>query len=99
MKATNIRWNVNMDLAFEKLDEMKREKISEILEVDCTDFTTKEIHDYAYDVWHHSFAKLCEFMELPDEVELPKECIDDEDIDYYLSDTYGAYVEDFDVID
>lgn len=99
MKAINIVWNVNMDLAFEKLDEMKREEISKILEVDCTDFTTAEIHDYAYDVWHHSFAELCEFMGLPDEAELPDGYTDDKDICDYLSDTYGAYIEDFDLVD
>ena len=99
MRAINIIWNVDMDLAFEKLDEMKKEEISKTLGVDCTDFTTSEIHDYAYDVWHHCPAELDEFMGLPNETELPEECVNDEDICNYLSDTYGAYIENFDVVD
>jgi len=104
MKATNIRWDIDFDEVYEKLDEMTYEAAAEAIGVPAETYanmTTEERHDYAYDLFHHSPATLDEFMGLPNEVIIPDELNkpDDEyyvdDISDWLSDEYGFCHEGF----
>ncbi len=103
--AHNIQWDIDIDEAYERLDEMTDEKAAEELEIPVDKYasmTTEERHDFAYDLWHHSPATLEEFMGLPDEVEIPEELGDPgeylgEDIANWLSDTFGFCHEGFDI--
>ena len=87
-----------MDEVYEKLDEMTAEKAAEALDISCeryANMTTNERHAYAYDRFHHHFADLYDFLGLPEEVEIPKELTDEEDISDWLSDEYGYCHEGF----
>ena len=57
--------------------------------------TQEERYDWAYDKFRHCPALLDEFMGLPDEVDIPLELVDDEDISNWLSDEYGFCHEGF----
>ena len=95
--AHNIQWDIDIDEAYERLDEMTAEKAAEELGIPADKYasmTTEERHDFAYGLWHHSPATLEEFMGLPDEVEVPEELGGPgeylgEDIADWLSDTFG----------
>ena len=103
--AYNIQWDIDIDDAYERLDEMTAEKAAEELEIPANKYanmTTEERHDFAYDLWHHSPATLEEFMGLPDEVEIPEELGGPgeylgEDIADWLSDTFGFCHKGFDI--
>ena len=91
MKAVNIDWDVDYDEVYEKLDEMtvsNAAKVLELPEQTYANMSTSERHDYAYDKFRHSPGSLYDFMELPEEVVLPKEIVEEDAADY-LSDTYG----------
>ena len=90
--AYNINWDIDMDEVYEKLDEMTAKEASKALGVPYETYanmTTEERHDYAYDSFRHNRSDLEEFMELPEEVRLPKELVDEDDISDWLSDEYG----------
>ena len=97
--ATDIRWDVDMYEALDKLDDMSSDKAAEYLGVPkeiYANMTTFERHDYAYDVWRHNKKGLSEFVGVPNEVTLPTTGIWDEDsISDYLSDEYGWCHEGF----
>lgn len=93
MKAYDIKWDIDVEDAYDKLDDMTSEKAAEALDLPkekYANMTTSERHDYAYDAFHHNKVDLAEFMGLPDEVEIPKSVgTNDEDISDWLSDQYG----------
>lgn len=93
MKAYGIKWDIDVEDAYGKLDDMTSEKAAEALGIPkekYANMTTSERHDYAYDAFHHNKVDLAEFMGLPDEVEIPESVgTDDEDISGWLSDQYG----------
>ena len=92
MKAVNIQWDIDINEAITALDEMPAEKAAKAIELSYdryANMTTEERHDYAYDFFHHRPAALEEFMNLPNEVEIPTEITEEEDIANWLSDTYG----------
>ena len=97
--ATDIRWDVDIDEGFDKLDDMSSDKAAEYLGVPkeaYANMTTSERHDYAYDAWHHNRKSLSEFVGAPNEVALPADILWDEDsISDYLCDEYGWYHEGF----
>ena len=99
MKAFNIKWMIDLDEVYEKLDDMTAKKASEELGISYDTYanmTTEERHDYAYDLFHHNRVSLDEFMGLPDEVEIPEPLQrNDEDISDWLSDEYGFCHEGF----
>lgn len=108
MKAVNIDWVIDVDEALERLDEMTYQTAAEKLSISADTYanmSTSERHDYACDVWHHDPAELEEFMELPDEVEIPSEIDSDVCGDAYeqvvtdwLADTYGYYINGYDLV-
>ena len=92
MKAYNIDWDISINEAIEMLDEMDYKNAAFVLGISSDTYanmTTEERHDYAYDLFHHCPGELEDFMDLPSEVELPEELIDEEDITNWLSDEYG----------
>lgn len=98
MKATNIKWDIDIEEAYELLDNMTAEQAAKALEIPkdmYANMTTEERHDYAYDAFHHNRVSLEEFVGLPDEVEIPEGLTDDEDISDWLSDEYGYCHEGF----
>ena len=99
--ADNIDWSIDIEEAYEKLDDMDVQKASEFFEIpyeQYSNMTTNERHDYAYSAFHHCPAKLDEFMELPSQVEIPEELKDDEDITNWLSDLFGYCINGYDII-
>jgi hypothetical protein len=101
MKASNIKWDIDMDEVYERLDEMSADSAAQALSVPTKTYanmTTVERHDYAYDLFHHSSAALDEFFELPDEIEIPEELKDDDDISDWLSDKFGFCHSWFDIV-
>lgn len=102
MKVVNIKWNIDMDEVFEKLDNMTSKNAANELGIPSetySNMTTTEKHDYAYDYFHHCPGALDDFMNLPSEIELPKEIEDDEDISDWLSDVYGFCHEGFELVE
>lgn len=99
LTATDIKWDVDIDEGFDKLDEMPSDIAAEYLGVPketYANMTTSERHDYAYDVWRHNRKSLSEFVGAPNEVTLPSNVLWDEDsISEYLSDEYGWCHEGF----
>ena len=92
MKVTNIKWDIDMDQIYNKLDNMTAENAAEALSLPkdaYTNMTTSERHDYAYEVFHGHDDMTAEFMGLPTETDIPDDIGDDEDaISDYLSDEY-----------
>ena len=102
LKATEIQWDVDMDQVYERLDDMKPDEAAESLGVPFAHYdrmTTEERHDYAYDVFRHCPGMLDDFMGLPNEVDIPLELLDPEDISDWLSDEYGFCHKGFQIKD
>jgi len=101
LKATHIKWDVDIDEAIEKLDEMTTENAAEALGIGkdtYANMTTEERHDFAYDLWHHSPSALHEFMSVPEEVVIPDPLNtewDENTISDYISDETGWCHEGF----
>lgn len=96
--AYDIQWDVDMDEIFEKFDDMSAEKAAEVLVCPkrvYANMNDGERHDLIYDRFHHNMLDAAEFVGLPNEVALPKELINEEDISNYLSDEYGYYHEGY----
>lgn len=91
MKAKNIQWDIDMSDILETLDDMTAKNAAETLELPYDEYanmTTEERHDYAYDFFHHRPAAMNEFMDLPNDVEIP-DSVPQHDIADWLSDSYG----------
>lgn len=102
MVAINIQWDVDYDEVYEVLDEMTCEKASEKLGISkerYANMATGERHDYAYNVFRHSPAMLDDFFDLPDEIEIPEEIVDEEDVSDWLSDEYGFCHRGFELVE
>ena len=98
MKAYNIDWDIDIEEAFEKLDEMNYKSAASALGISADDYanmTTEERHDFAYDLFHHCPGELEDFMDLPTKVEIPKELTNEEDITEWLSDEYGFCIKGY----
>ena len=96
--AYNILWDVDMESIMDAFDSMTVEEASAELGIPTSHYsnmTTEERHDFIYDRYHHHSADKAEFMELPNEVYLPKELVWEDDISDYLSDEYGYCHEGF----
>lgn len=92
LKATEIQWDVDKPEIYERLDEMNPKDAAQHLGIPYSRYhrlTTREKHDCASNIFHHNPAVLNEFMGLPNEINIPKELTDTEDISDWLSDTYG----------
>ena len=80
MKAYNIDWDVDIEEAFDILDEMNYKDAASALEISADKYanmTTEERHDYAYDFWRHISGGIEEFVGLPNEVEIPEEVVEE----------------------
>ena len=98
LKAYDIEWDFDEDQIFERIDETESEEMAEIIGISVEKYeslTQEERYDWAYDKFRHCPALLDEFMGLPDEVDIPLELVDDEDISNWLSDEYGFCHEGF----
>ena len=98
LKAYDIEWDFDEDQIFERIDETESEEMAEFIGISVEKYeslTQEERYDWAYDKFRHCPALLDEFMGLPDEVDIPLELVDDEDISNWLSDEYGFCHEGF----
>ena len=98
MKAYNIEWDIDMDEVYELFDEMEDEPAAKALNVSLKEYKAyaeEDRNDRIEDYFRHCPAALDELLGLPDEVEIPKELVDDGDIADWLSDTYGYCLEGF----
>lgn len=96
--AYDIQWDVDMDELYEKFDDMSAEKAADILACPkriYANMNDGERHDLIHDRFHHNMLDSAEFVGLPNEVALPKELINEEDISNYLSDEFGYCHESF----
>ena len=95
MKVCNIIWNIEMKQILEKLDDMTADDAAKALGIPYQTFvnmSTSEIHDYAYDMFKHNQSAAAEFMELPEEVEIPDSVgTDEDDISDWLSDKFELF--------
>lgn len=93
LKAYGIKWDVDIREVLEKLDDMSFYQAAEALEIPVDKYAnmnTSERHDYAYDYFHHRHDGCkADFVGLPEEVDVPAELTDDEDISDWLSDEFG----------
>lgn len=68
MKVTNIKWDIDMDQIYDKLDNMTAENAAEALSLPkeaYANMTTGERHDYAYETFNNHDDMAAEFMGLP----------------------------------
>ncbi len=97
--AVNIDWDVDLDEAIEKLQSLSLESQTELF--GCRDWylkaTPEQRTDMAESYFNHCPAFVEELMGLPDEVEIPEELTEDEDITNWLSDTYGFCINGWDL--
>ena len=92
MKAKNIRWDVDMEGVLESLDDLSLEETAKLLKVPYEKYAKMsfdERDDFAEDYFRHNPGALFEFVDLPDEVDLPEGLTDEDDISDWLSDEYG----------
>ena len=95
LKATNIKWDIDIEDGYGKLDEMSVDEASEKLGIPAKTYanmTTSERHDYAFECWHRSEAALAEFMDIDDEMDIPDPTNpdwDEDTISDYISDESG----------
>ena len=92
MKAKNIQWDIDMECVYNILDEMSAKEAAKALELPYDKYanmTDEEKDDWAYDFFSNRPDALLEFVDLPSEVELPKDLTDEDDISDWLSDEYG----------
>ena len=92
MKAKNIKWDVDIEDVYNTLDDMTAETAAAALEISADKYanmTTEERHDYAYDKLHRSPSEMAELLGLPNELEIPKELKDEDDISEWLSEKTG----------
>lgn len=90
--AYDIQWDVDMDEIYGNFDDMSAEKAAGILACPkriYDNMNDAERYNLIYDRFHHNMLSRAEFVGLPNEVALPKELINEEDISDYLSDEYG----------
>lgn len=102
LKAINIEWDIDMDEAIEILDDMSVGDAAQSLKISKEKYskmTIDERHEVAIDIFHHCPAVLDELMGLPNEVEIPAELIDEDDITDWLSDEYGFCFNGYGLID
>ena len=92
MKAKNIHWDIDMECVCDILDEMSAKEAAKALELPYDTYanmTDEEKNDWVYDFFSNRPDALMEFVDLPSEVELPKNLTDEDDISDWLSDEYG----------
>lgn len=94
MVAKNIQWDVDWDEIFEmiNLDIFSKRKAIEAFQIPIKKFLTmssEELEEYIYDKCRCDPILLNDFLGLPDEIEIPDEIIDEEDISDYLSNVTG----------
>ena len=97
--VSNIQWDIDVNDALERLDEMTDEKAAETLNMRTEEYrklSEDARHDCAWDLWRHTPAALYAFMGLPDSVDVPEELLKindrqlrDDAISDWLSDEYG----------
>ena len=98
LKAYDIWWDFDKDQIFERIDETDSAEMAKIIDITPKQYESlspEERHDLAYDKFRHCPALLDEFMGLPDEIDIPPELVDPEDISDWLSDEYGFCHEGF----
>ena len=98
LKAYDIWWDFDKDQIFERIDETDSAEMAKIIGITPKQYESlspEERHDLAYDKFRHCPALLDEFMGLPDEIDIPTELVDPEDISDWLSDEYGFCHEGF----
>ena len=97
--AVNIDWDVDLDEAIEKLQSLSVESQAELFS--CKEWYLKATPDQrtgmAESYFNHCPAFVAELMELPDEVEIPDDLVEDEDVTNWLSDTYGFCINGWDL--
>lgn len=99
--ASDIEWDIDMDEIYEKMDEIAIDKAAEILGISAVRYgnmTPSEQHDLIYDTIHHNRKSMFmaeELFDLPEEIVLPDELKDTDDITDYISDTYGFCIEGY----
>ena len=98
LKAYDIWWDFDKDEIFERIDETDPKDMAKMIGVTLKQYKSlsdEDRHDLAYDKFRHCPALLDEFMGLPNEIEIPSELTDSEDISNWLSDEYGFCHEGF----
>lgn len=97
--AVNIDWDIDLDEAIEKLQSLSLKSQAELF--GCRDWylkaTPEQRTGMAESYFNHCPAFVEELMGLPDEVEIPEELTEDEDITNWLSDTYGFCINGWDL--
>ena len=95
MKIKNINWEISMEDAYRRLDEMTAERAAKAIGVPAriyVNMTTSERHNFAYEAFRHCHSSLEEFMGLPKEVDIDtngwQDGWDDEDVTDCLYDKY-----------
>lgn len=111
LKAIGIKWDVDMDYIYDRLDDMASEEAAESLGISkriYANMTTSERYDLAYETFHGHDDLIAEFMNLPTEVDIPEYLAKDyernedgyaEDISDWLSDEYEFCNKGFNLVD
>lgn len=97
MKAI-IDWSIEMDEVYEMLDKINPEEATELLDIKMT-MSDEEKHNYVESLSRHCPGKIYEFLGLPEEVNIPKDLKESEDITNWLSDSFGYCIEGYSISD
>ena len=100
MKLMNIYWQPDIKVEVERALENAAE-IEEKLNIEgFSDMEYDEQYNRLIDVFHHTPAVLDDLLELPSEVELPREFTEEDAVEYaweWLENEYGTAVEGFEI--
>lgn len=98
LKAVEIQWDIDRDEVYERIYSTAPKDVAVLIGMAPEAFeelSAEDRRDVAYDKFRHCPALLDDFMGLPDEVDIPPELTDSEDISEWLSDKYGFCHEGF----
>ena len=100
MRAFNIQWVIDFDEVYDLFDSMDDKQAAEELGLSEKDYIKlfKEDRDsLIYEHYRKRQGELERLVGLPDDVEIPEEITDEEDITNWLSDEFGYCFEGYEL--
>ena len=101
MKAVNILWDVDVCDVLDRLDDMYPTDGAKVLNLQpevYAKMTDAVLEDYVQDLLDNDKLDLNKIMDLPDEIEIPEDITDMDEISDYLSDQTGYCHKGFDIL-
>lgn len=102
MKTVNILWDVDVCDILDSLDNMHPSDVAKVLNLQpevYAKMTDSVLEDYVQDLLDNDQLDLNKIMNLPDEIEIPENITDMDEISDYLSDQTGYCHKGFDILE